>query len=131
MANQGPKEAIGAFTKGGGLTIVDGRGNIWKYDSGVTQDAEGNEIKAPASFDEVAIGPDGSRLLILSGTTMWVYDCNTGEFAEGLDITEMLEGEDEKTYEPWKQGHNVNTRKPPDETAPAAAKSKKRHKEDA
>jgi hypothetical protein len=126
MGNQGPKEAIAAFTKGGGLTLIDGRGNVWKYDTGVTTDADGNEIVAPPSFDEVAIGPGGNRLLIVAGTTMWTYDCNTGEFAEGLDITEMLEGEDEKTTEAWKQGHNVSTRKPPDDAAAASTKSSKK-----
>jgi len=110
----GPTDAIGAFVKGGTLTVIDGRGNVWIWDSSVTTDPEGDEIPAPSSFDEVAIGP-GSRILVVSGTTMWVYDMNTGAWTEGLDITEKLPGEEEKIYEPWKKGHNASSRKLPDE----------------
>lgn len=126
----GPKDITAAFTKGGGLTVIDGRGQIWQYDTGVTTDADGEDIVAPPSFDEVAVVPGRDNLLVVAGTTIWTYSLNDGAWHEGLDITELQPGEAENTTNPWKKGHNAGTRAPAEE--PAAAKaSKKKAKEHA
>jgi hypothetical protein len=125
MALAGPKDVTGAFIEGGTLTLVDGRGNSWRYDTSVTEDADGNEIVAPSSIDTVIVAPARERLIVVSGGDYWTYNLNQGEWHEGLSATELLEGEEEKTTDPWKRGHNVETPKPEDEVTPA----KKRKKE--
>ena len=125
MALAGPKDVSAAFTEGGKLLIVDGRGNMWTYDTGITEDADGNEIVAPTSFDAVAIAPGRERLIVISGGTVWNYNLNQGEWHEGLPVTDMLEGEAEKTTDPWKRGHNVET-PAVEETSPAGGRKRKR-----
>jgi len=125
MALAGPKDVTAAWNDGGTLRLVDGRGNSWSYDTGITEDADGNEIVAPSGFDVVEVVPARDRLLIVSGGSFWTYSLAQGEWREGLPVGELLEGEEEKTTDPWKRGHNVETPKPEDEVTPA----KKRKKE--
>ena len=124
MALIGPTDVTGAFIEGGKLTLVDGRGNSWIYDTGVTQDATGDEIVAPSSIDTVIVAPNRERLIVVSGGTYWTYSLTQGAWREGLSCTELLEGEEEKTTDPWKRGHNVETPAVA-ETSPAGGRKKK------
>src|SRR5262252_7493763 len=113
----GPLEAIGAFIRSGTLTVIDGRGNIWKYDGSITEDADGNPIEAPTSFDDAEVSSDGSRLLVLSGSDAWIYNLSFGTWAKGPNVDELLDGETDKTTEPWKKGHNLAARPAAEESS--------------
>jgi len=132
---EGPRDVSAAFVLNGFLTIIDGRGNVWKYDTGVTEDADGNEIHAPASIDNVAVTAGRDRILALSGDIMWTYTLPQGVWHEGVSIDELLEGEAEKTTDPWKRGHNVESSPAPADTEtgthgrPKGKKKAKEHEE--
>src|SRR3974390_876625 len=119
MALIGPTDVTGAFIEGDLLTLVDGRVNIWIYNTSITEDADGNEIVAPSSVDTVIVAPNRERLIVVSGGTYWTYSLTHGAWREGLSCTELLPGEEEKTFDPWKRGHNVETPPQPDEAVPA------------
>jgi len=127
----GPRDVKAAFVLGGFLTLIDGRGNVWKYDTGVTEDADGDEIHAPASIDNVAIVPGRDGIIALAGDVMWTYNLSQGTWHEGVSIDELLEGEAENTTNPWKRGHNVDSSPAPAEEAPAKSKKKSKAHEDA
>jgi len=120
----GPKDVTAAWIDGGTLRLVDGRGNNWSYDTGVTTDADGNDIVAPTSFEQVEVLPNRERLLVVSGGEFWTYGLAAGEWREGLSVSDLLEGEAEKTTDPWKRGHNVET-PAVTETSPAGGRKKK------
>jgi hypothetical protein len=105
----GPLEASAAFLVGGTLTVIDGRGQVWRHDGTVTTDAAGDTIVQPTTVDQVAVGPGRARLLCLAGTIAWTYNMNTGFWTEGLDVTEENPEDVGDTTKSWKRGHNVNT----------------------
>jgi len=127
----GPRDAAAVFVRSGALTVVDARGNIWKYDTSVTEDANGEEITAPASIDEAYLGPSRDTLLALAGDTMWTYDMKSQTWHEGVSVDEQLPGEAERTGDPWKRGHNVASEPAPADTAPAKGKKKAKQHEEA
>lgn len=104
----GPRDAKDAFVRSGILTVIDGRGNIWKYDPAIVLDAEGEDIVAPTGFETAAVGPN-SILVVDAAGSAWTYHLNTDEWSEGPKVDELLEGEVENTTQPWKRGHNVGT----------------------
>jgi len=123
MALAGPRDASTAFVRNGELKVIDGRGNTWTYDASVTTDANGDEIVAPTGFSEAELGKGDTLLVVDESDTAWTYNLNQGEWSKGLSIEDHLPGEDEKTTEPWKQGHNVSTKAPEPEAGPAKKKA--------
>lgn len=119
----GPRDAKAAFVRGGILTVVDGRGNIWMYDPSIVTDAEGDDIVAPAGFTTCRVG-NNSIMVVDSAGSVWNYGLHTGEWVEGPKVDEKLPGEDEKIYEPWKRGHNVGTAPAVVEGTPTKKKKK-------
>jgi hypothetical protein len=106
----GPRDAKTAFVRSGILTVIDGRGNIWKYDPAIVVDAEGEAIVAPAGFDAAGAGVGDNNILVTDAAgSVWTFSLHTGEWTEGPKVDELLEGEVDKTYEPWKRGHNVGS----------------------
>jgi hypothetical protein len=118
-----PRDAKAAFVRGGILTVIDGRGNIWKYDPAIVLDAEGEDIVAPPGFESCSVG-NNTIMVIDSAGSVWNYGLHTGEWTEGPKVDELLEGEVEATTSPWKRGHNVGTA--PVAVEGAEAKKKKR-----
>lgn len=119
----GPRDAKAAFVRSGILTVIDGRGNIWKYDPAIVLDAEGEDIVAPTGFDTCSVG-NNSIMVIDGGGSVWNYGLHTGEWTEGPKVDELLEGEVENTYEPWKRGHNVGAAPAVVEGTPTKRKKK-------
>lgn len=129
----GPRDATGVFLRNGLMTVVDGRGNIWIYEPSITEDANGNPIVAPADFDRAYMGANSIMAIDTSGNS-WMYNLADGTWSKGCNVDEQLPGEEDKIYEPWKQGYNVTHRAGIEEEAPPlpAAKSRsKREKEEA
>jgi hypothetical protein len=128
--SQGPRDAHAAFAGASGqLTVIDARGTVWKWDGSITEDAEGNEIKGPPGVQS-AFCTDNTILVIDQSGTAWSYNLHNQTWTEQLNTTDVLEGEAEKQYEPWKKGNNVTVPAPvAEEVAPV--KHKKRAKEEA
>ncbi len=120
----GPRDAKAAFVRSGILTVIDGRGNIWKYDPAITTDAEGDDIVAPAGFDGCRVG-NNTIMVIDSAGSVWNYGLHTGEWTEGPKVDELIPGEVENTTEPWKRGLNVGAAPAVVEGAPVVKKKKK------
>jgi hypothetical protein len=128
--SQGPRDAHAAFAgTSGKLTVIDGRGTVWQWDDSVTEDAEGKEIKGPPDVKQ-AFCTDNTVLVVDSSGAAWSYNLHNQAWTEQLNTTDVLDGEAEKEYEPWKKGNNVTVPAPTPETAPTKS-HKKRAKEDA
>jgi hypothetical protein len=111
---------MAVFVRNGKLMVVDARGGVWTYDAGVTTDADGETIVAPADVAYAEKG-HGDRILAIDGSAAaWTYDLGQGTWSKGLSVDELLHGEAEKTTEPWKKGHNVNTPAAKPERVPGA-----------
>jgi hypothetical protein len=109
---------MAVLVRSGKLTVIDARGGVWTYDTGITTDAAGETIVAPGDVAYAEKG-HGDRILAIDGSgTSWTYDLGQGAWTKGLSVDELLPGEAEKTTDPWKKGHNVNAKAPLDEVAP-------------
>ena len=125
MAARGPEDSTYAFVRNGHLTVVDGRGNVWKYDDSITTDAEGNEIVAPSGivFADTQVNRD---ILVIDGNgDMWTYHQAANAWTKGANVDTQSQAETDAQYEPWKRGPNFVDI---DTEAAAAEKSSKKRK---
>jgi hypothetical protein len=103
MALSGARDVTAAFTQGGKMLLVDGRGNLWSYDPSVTTDANGDPIVAPPTIDEVGLAPGRDRLVVLSGTDVWSYSLNQGEWHKGASTSSIAAA---TPGNPWSTNYN-------------------------
>src|SRR5262245_5666658 len=112
----GPTDVAAAVVAGGKLTIIDGRGMPWQFQSG-QKDSAGKEVVGPDSADAAFV--INERLHVLSGGVMWTYYPGPLGWVEGFELDTKAEGEDKG---PWLKGHSVEARAAlPDELRRAQA----------